>query len=181
VLYPCDAVSCTALVAQMPDLDGISYLRTTRGPYPVLYDNTETFPIGGSKLLRGGANAQVALIGAGVTVHHCLAAAERLAGEGIETQVIDLYSVKPVDRERLVDAVRTTRGRLVVVEDHYPQGGIGAAVLEAVADLGEPLRLTHLAVRGVPSSGKPAQLMAEAGIDSDAIVAAVQALAPLQA
>jgi transketolase len=174
VLYPSDAVSCAALVAAMADLPGISYLRTTRGGYPVLYDNGDAFPVGGSKLLRDGDG--VTLVGAGVTVHNCLAAAERLAADGIAARVLDLYSVKPVDRDALVDAVRATGGRMVVVEDHYPQGGLGAAVLEALGDLGEPLRVSRLAVRDLPGSGTPTELMDAAGIGPDAIVAAARAL-----
>jgi transketolase len=174
VLYPSDAVSCAALVAAMADLPGISYLRTTRGGYPVLYDNGDAFPVGGSKLLRDGDG--VTLVGAGVTVHNCLAAAERLAADGISARVRDLYSVKPVDRDALVDAVRATGGRMVVVEDHYPQGGLGAAVLEALGDLGEPLRVSRLAVRDLPGSGTPTELMDAAGIGPDAIVAAARAL-----
>ncbi|MEV0809066.1 transketolase [Micromonospora sp. NPDC050200] len=175
VLYPSDAVSCAALVAQMVDRKGVNYLRTTRGGHPVLYDNDDAFPVGGSKLLRGGGDDRVALIGAGVTVHNCLAAADELAAEGINARVIDLYSVKPLDRERLLAAVRDTGGRLVVVEDHYPEGGLGSAVLESLADLAEPLRVTHLAVRGLPTSGTPTQLMDQAGIGVSAIVAAARA------
>jgi transketolase len=174
VLYPSDAVSCAALVVGMADLPGISYLRTTRGGYPVLYPNGETFPVGGSKQLRDGDG--VTLIGAGVTVHHCLAAAKTLEEAGVRARVLDLYSVKPVDRDALVDAVRATGGRLVVVEDHYPQGGLGAAVLEALADLGEPLRVTHLAVRDLPGSGTSQELMDAAGIGPEAIVAAARRL-----
>lgn len=175
VLYPSDAVSCAALVAAMVDREGVSYLRTTRGKYPVLYENGEDFPIGGSKVLRDGSD--VALIGAGVTVHNCLAAADELAREGIDARVVDLYSVKPVDRQRLLDAVRDTGGRLVVVEDHYPQGGLGSAVLESLADLAEPVRVSHLAVRGLPGSGTPAQQMDRAGIGAHAIVSAARAIA----
>ncbi|MEU5942207.1 transketolase [Micromonospora sp. NPDC047548] len=175
VLYPSDAVSCAALVAQMVDRKGVNYLRTTRGGHPVLYDNDDAFPVGGSKLLRGGDDDRVALIGAGVTVHNCLAAADELAAGGINARVIDLYSVKPLDRERLLAAVRDTGGRLVIVEDHYPEGGLGSAVLESLADLAEPLRVTHLAVRGLPTSGTPAQLMDQAGIGVSAIVAAARA------
>jgi transketolase len=174
VLYPSDAVSCAALVAQLADRKGVCYLRTTRGKYPVLYDNGEEFPIGGSKVLRDGGD--VALIGAGVTVHNCLAAADELAREGIDARVIDLYSVKPLDRQRLLDAVRDTGGRLVVVEDHYPEGGLGSAVLESLADLAEPVRVTHLAVRGLPTSGTSTQLMDQAGIGVTAIVSAARAL-----
>ncbi|MGC1210221.1 MAG: transketolase [Micromonospora sp.] len=176
VLYPSDAVSCAALVAEMVDRKGVVYLRTTRGKYPVLYDNGEAFPIGGSKLLRGGGgDDHVALIGTGVTLHNCLAAADQLAGEGINARVIDLYSVKPLDRSRLLDAVRATGGRLVVVEDHYPEGGLGSAVCESLADLAEPVRVTHLAVRGLPTSGTSTELMDQAGIGVSAIVAAARA------
>jgi transketolase len=175
VLYPSDAVSCAALVATLADLSGVGYLRTTRGGYPVLYDNGETFPVGGSKLLRDGD--RVTLVGAGVTVHNCLAAAQTLAEAGIAARVLDLYSVKPVDRDALVLAVRATGGRLVVVEDHYPQGGLCAAVLEALADLGEPLHVAQLAVRDLPGSGTPTELMDAAGIGPDAIVAAAHSLA----
>jgi transketolase len=167
VLYPSDAVSCAALVAQMVDRDGVSYIRTTRGSYPVLYDNDETFPIGGSKQLRGSDRDDVTLLGAGVTLHNCLAAADGLADLGIRARVIDLYSVKPIDREALVDAARATDGRLIVVEDHYPQGGLGEAVLSALAT--EGASVSHLAVRGLPASGNPAELMAAAGIDAVAI------------
>jgi transketolase len=174
VLYPSDAVSCAALTAQMADREGVNYLRTTRGAYPVLYDNGESFPIGGSKQVRGSDHDDVALVGAGVTLHNCLAAADRLAELGLRARVIDLYSVKPIDRRALVDAARTTGGRLIVVEDHYPEGGMGEAVLEALA--GEGLPVTHLAVRGLPTSGTPTELMDAAGIGVNAIVEAARGL-----
>jgi transketolase len=174
VLYPSDAVSCAALVAQMADRGGVNYIRTTRGAYPVLYDNNERFPVGGSKQLRGGDHDDVTLIGAGVTVHNCLAAADQLAGHDIRVRVIDLYSVQPIDRQALLNAAQATEGRVVVVEDHYPQGGIGEAVLAALA--GQPLRLNHLAVRGLPTSGSPTELMDAAGIGVRAIIDAARGL-----
>jgi transketolase len=174
VLYPSDAVSCAALTVQMADREGVNYLRTTRGSYQVLYDNDETFPIGGSKQVRGSDSDDVALVGAGVTLHNCLAAADQLAESGLRVRVIDLYSVKPIDTRALVDAARTTGGRLIVVEDHYPEGGLGEAVLEALA--GEGLPVTHLAVRGLPGSGSPTELMDAAGIGVDAIVEATRGL-----
>jgi transketolase len=183
VLYPSDAVSTAKLVAQMADLPGVSYLRTTRGAYPVIYENDEEFPIGGAKVLRESAGDTVTLIGAGVTLHACLAAADRLAPTGTRCRVIDLYSVKPIDTATLRQASDATGGRLVVVEDHYPQGGLGAAVMEALALEESPPRVTHLAVRSLPGSASPNELMAAAGIDADAIVAAVNALvgAPTEA
>src|SRR2546421_202643 len=176
VLYPSDATSAASLVVALADHPGISYLRTTRGAYPVLYDAGTRFPIGGSKLVRSDPNDRVVLIGAGVAVHNCLAAADELEREGIKTRVIDLYSVKPVDRVTLQDAAALTRGRLVVVEDHYPEGGLGAAVMEALGSDMDPPRIVHLAVRGLPGSGKPAELMDKAEISARHIVAAAKRL-----
>ncbi|MBG0739546.1 transketolase [Paeniglutamicibacter antarcticus] len=178
VLYPADAVCAAKLTLTMADTDGIVYLRTTRGAYPVIYPAEETFLIGGSKLHHAGPEDQVALIGAGVTLHECLAAAEELAGLGIKARVIDAYSVKPIDRAALVEACKVTGSRLVVVEDHYPEGGLGSAVLEALANASvPPLRIAHLAVQGLPTSGRPAELLDAAGISSRHIVAAAQGLA----
>lgn len=177
VLYPSDATSTAALTAAMADLHGVSYLRTTRGAYPVLYPNGEVFPVGGSKTLRSSDDDHVALIGAGVTVHNCLAAAEKLAAQGVSCRVIDMYSVKPVDSAGLDAAIEATGGNLIVVEDHHPEGGLGAAVLEAMANRPHPPRVTHLAVRELPGSGRPAELMDAAGIGPDAIVEAALTLA----
>jgi transketolase len=176
VLYPSDATSAAYLVKEMADQHGISYIRTTRGAYPVLYEDGTKFPIGGSKLVRSDPNDRVVLIGAGVTLHNCLAAADELEAEGIKTRVIDLYSVKPVDKVTLQEAAALTRGRLVVVEDHYPEGGLGAAVMEALAADMSPPRVVHLAVRGLPGSGKPTELMDKAEISARHIVAAAKRL-----
>jgi transketolase len=176
VLYPSDATSTAQLVEQMADRKGIVYLRTTRGAYPVLYDAKEKFKIGSSHVVRKTAKDQVALIGAGVTLHECLKAADTLAKAGIKARVIDLYSLKPVDVATLRDASKVTGGRLVVVEDHYPQGGLGATVMEALAMEARPPRVAHLAVRGLPGSGKPEELMNAAGISAPHIVRAAKGL-----
>jgi transketolase len=176
VLYPSDGNSAARLTVAMADREGIVFLRTTRGAYPVLYDPDEEFPIGGSKVLRGSEHDQVALIGAGITLHNCLAAAEELAAEGVPARVIDLYSVKPVDVEALREAAAVTGGRLVVAEDHYPQGGLGAAVLEALATEATPPRVAHCAVRSLPTSGKPEELMEAAGISPRQIAEAARGL-----
>ncbi|MGD0242793.1 MAG: transketolase [Streptosporangiaceae bacterium] len=177
VLYPCDAVSAAALTAAMADLDGISYMRTTRGAYPVLYGAGETFPVGGSKILRESGEDQVTLIGAGVTLHECLAAADALAGEGVHARVIDLYSVKPADAATLTEAAAATAGRLVIAEDHHPEGGLGAAVLDALTTAGPTeLAVAHLAVRVMPGSGTTAELLAQSGLDADGIAAAARRL-----
>ncbi len=116
------------------------------------------------------------LIGGGVTVHNCLAAADQLGGEGIRARVVDLYSVKPIDVRRLLAAARATAGRLVVAEDHYPAGGLGSAVLDAFNDAGHPVRISHLAVRDLPGSGTPAELMEAAGISAGQIARAAREL-----
>jgi transketolase len=177
VLYPSDATSTAALVETMAGRPGITYMRTTRGAYPVLYDTGETFPIGGAKLLRSSPGDAVTLIGAGVTLHACLAAAEQLAADGIGARVIDLYSVKPIDTETLAAAVAVTNGRLVVAEDHHPEGGLGSAVTDALLAAGSPsLRLAHLCVRELPGSGTSEELLAAAGIDAQHIEAAARDL-----
>src|SRR2546425_1404577 len=158
VLYPSDPNQTAKLTRIMADTPGIVFMRTTRGAYPTLYGAGETFKVGGSKVLRQSPKDKVALIGAGVTLHNCLAAADALATKKIPVRVIDLYSVKPVDVKTLREAARVTKGRLIVVEDHYPEGGIGAAVLEALA-ADPPLRLVHLAGKGVAEACKPQDLM----------------------
>ncbi|MFJ6350578.1 transketolase [Streptomyces sp. NPDC092046] len=175
VLYPSDATSAAALTATMADLDGISYLRTTRGAYPVLYASGEAFPVGGSKTLRQGEEDRVTLVGAGVTLHECLAAADGLAADGVRARVVDLYSVKPVDTDTLVRAARET-GALVVVEDHHPEGGIGEAVLSALAPGGHQPAFAHLAVTRLPGSGTTAELLDEAGISRGHIARAARGL-----
>jgi transketolase len=177
VLYPSDATSAAALVEAMADLEGISYVRTTRGGYPVLYEAGESFPVGGSKVLRASDADQVTLIGAGVTLHACLAAADELGDEGISARVIDMYSVKPADTVTLSAAAEATGGRLVVAEDHHPEGGLGSAVLDALTSAGRTeLTIAHLAVRVMPGSGTTAELLGEAGIDAEHIADAARRL-----
>ena len=172
VLHPCDANQTAKLVAAMAELEGISYLRTLRPATPVLYGPDEGFDVGGSRVLRSSDDDAVAVVAAGITVHEALKAADTLAGEGVSVRVIDAYSIKPIDVQTLVDA----GDRLVTVEDHWPEGGLGDAVLGALAEAGATARVTKLAVTGMPRSGKPAELMKAAGIDAEAIAAAVKEL-----
>jgi transketolase len=177
VLYPSDATGTAALVEAMAATPGISYLRTTRGAYPVLYPAGEAFSVGGSKVLRSGDHDQVTLVGAGVTLHACLAAAGILAEEGVHARVIDCYSVKPIDTATLAAAVDATAGRIVVAEDHHPEGGLGSAVSDALLAAGRSdLSLAHLAVREMPGSGSGEELLAWAGLDADHIAAAARNL-----
>jgi transketolase len=176
VLHPCDANQTAELVAHLADQAGVSYLRTLRGATPVIYEPGTPMPIGGSKLLRGGgADDRVTIVAAGITVHEALRAADRLAEQDVPVRVIDCYSVKPIDRTTLLQAAEATRA-IVTVEDHWPEGGLGDAVLDALADRGGA-RVIKLAVSGMPGSGKPAELLHEAGIDADAIADAALSLA----
>jgi transketolase len=175
VLYPCDANQTAKLVANMAELEGISYLRTTRAATPVMYSPDEDFVVGGSRVLRSSDEDDVAIVGAGITVGQALAAADALADEDISARVVDCYSVKPIDAEGLRDAAAGT-GALVTVEDHWPEGGLGEAVLSALADLDEKPAIARLAVAGMPGSGKPAELLAAAGIDSEHIADAARRL-----
>jgi transketolase len=173
VLYPCDANQTARLVAQMVDRDGIVYLRTTREKTPVIYSPDDDFPIGGSRVLRQTDADAVTLVGAGVTVHEALEAADRLAGEGIAARVIDLYSVKPIDAVTLRAASSDT-GAIVTIEDHWAEGGLGEAVLSVLAGDEARSRLVMLAVRDMPASATPAEQRAAAGIDADSIVEAAR-------
>ena len=182
VLYPCDANQTARLVAAMADQQGIVYLRTTREKTPILYSPDEQFPIGGSRTLRQSENDQVTVVAAGITLHEALKAADTLKGEGIAIRVIDLYSVKPVDEKTLREAARATGGRIVTVEDHWREGGLGAAVLDAFAGTDEqqpdsqPPTVVKLAVHHMPDSATPDQELEEAGINAAAIVSAVKKL-----
>jgi transketolase len=176
VLYPSDANQTAKLVEAMADLGGIVFMRTTRANTPVVYEAGEDFPVGGAKVARSSESDDVALIGAGITLHEALKAADALAEASVGARVIDLYSVKPVDVETLRAAAEATGGRFVVAEDHWPEGGLAEAVLSAFADSDERPRVVHLAVRELPGSGTPAELLAAAGIDADHIAAAAREL-----
>jgi transketolase len=169
VLYPADGMSASRLVEEAVRTAGIVYLRMGRPKNKVIYGPDEKFPVGGSKVLRRSDRDAVTLCGAGVTLHEALVAADRLAAEGIAARVIDVYSVKPLDRATLAAAAAETRG-LVTVEDHSAWGGLGEAIAAAVC----PPRHELLAVSTLPRSGKPEELLALHGIDVDAIVAAAR-------
>jgi transketolase len=174
VLYPSDAVSADRLTETLARLPGIGYLRTTRPKTPVLYDAAETFPVPGFKVLRESAQDRATVVAAGITVHEALKAHAELAAKGVTIRVIDLYSVKPIDAEGLAKHVRATGGRVVTVEDHYAEGGLGEAVLAALATTGVTVTSARrLAVTGVPHSGKADELLDAFGISAKHIIAAV--------
>jgi transketolase len=177
VLYPCDGNQTAKLVRAMSDVEGISYLRTTRADTPVIYGPDEEFPVGGSKTVRSSDDDEVTIVAAGITVHEALKAADSLAVEGISARVIDCYSVKPIDAETL----RSVGTPIVTAEDHWAEGGLGEAVLAALADSDDRPQVSVLAVRELPHSGKPAELLAAAGIDADAIATAARKLVAARA
>ena len=175
VLYPSDANQTAKLVSEMADRDGIVYMRTTREAGSVIYDSNESFAIGGSRVVRSSGSDNLAIVAAGITLHEALKAADRLNAEGINARVIDLYSVKPIDTETLRAAGSDT-GRLITVEDHWPEGGLGDAVLEVFADSDVRPRIVKLAVREMPGSGTPAELLDAASIDAAHIADAARRL-----
>jgi transketolase len=175
VLYPSDAVSAWHLVNQMVEYNqGISYLRTTRLATPVIYDVLEEFPIGGCKIVRQSKQDKVCVIGAGITLHNALAAHLLLMQEGIEISVIDLYSIKPLDHETVIAVARASGNKVITVEDHYLEGGLGQAVVYALRDT--DIQVHCLAVRKLPRSGTPERLMAYEDIDPKSIVEKVKEL-----
>jgi transketolase len=174
VLYPCDAVSTERLVALMAYHPGPAYMRTSRPKTEVIYSQGDTFKIGGLKVLRERSEDVVTVVAAGVTVFEALKAYHELRMAGTWIRVIDLYSVAPLDRAALVAAGTATLGHIITVEDHYAAGGIGDAVMEAVADAG--IRVHRLAVREIPRSGKPEELLDRFGISARHIVDAVRAV-----
>jgi transketolase len=175
VLHPCDAVSTEALVEAAAAHEGMVYLRTLRQKTPVLYAESERFQIGGSKVLRRCESDVATVVAAGATVHEALEAHEQLRARGLSVRVIDAYSIKPLDTPALVAAARDT-GALLVVEDHYPAGGLGEAVLSALAAAGVCVPTRLLAVRAVPPSGTGEELRDHAGISARAIVAEIETL-----
>lgn len=171
VLCPADGVAAEKLTCVSANYAGISYLRTARPDCPVIYANDEEFTLGGSKVLRQSAADRVTLVGAGVTLHEALAAADLLAAGGIAARVIDCYSIKPLDGAALRRAAQETEA-VITAEDHYPEGGLGEAVAAAVAGCGAPVQV--LAVTRVPHSGTGAELLAEQGLDAAGIAAAAR-------
>jgi transketolase len=176
VLYPCDGNSTARLVGAMADLPGISFIRTTREKTPVIYGSDDTFPVGGSKTLRSSDADRVTLVGAGITVHEALGAAGSLEGDGIAARVVDCYTIKPIDAQTLRAAASQT-GLLVTIEDHWIEGGLGDAVLAALADGGELSgTVVKVAVTEMPGSGTPEELRDWAGISASAIADRVRSL-----
>ncbi len=173
VLYPSDAISTEKLVEKSAEYNGIVYIRTTRQDTPIIYSNNEEFLIGGSKTIKSNDRDVATIVAAGITVHEAVKAYEQLAKENIFVRIIDLYSIKPLDVDTLKKAVHETKN-IIVVEDHYAEGGIGEAVIGSLKN--ETDKIYHLAVRKMPKSGKPAELLDYEEISADAIIKKVKEL-----
>ena len=172
VLYPSDAVSTEKLLEQMALTKGVAFLRTSRPKTPVIYGNDEKFPVGGAKVVRTGD--KVTIVGAGVTLHEAIKAADALKAEGINVTVIDAYSIKPLGKDVILAAAKKTGNTVITVEDHYSEGGLGDAVAGELS--AEGIKVHKLAVVGIPHSGKAEELLAKFGIDAAAIVKKVKSL-----
>ena len=177
VLQPCDANQTAKLVAEMADREGIVFLRTLRPKTPVIYDPAEDFPIGGSRVLQSSEDDAVTVVASGITVPEATKAADELQDSGVSLRIIDAYSIKPIDGDTLREAALATGGNVVVVEDHWPEGGLGEAVLSALSAEDTPLHFEHLAVGIMPGSGKSEELMDAAGISAKHIADAARKLA----
>jgi transketolase len=153
----------------MLDWPGLSYLRVLRGETTVLTPLETAVRIGGSREIGASSDDRLAIVASGVTVGEAVEAMELLRADGIKARVVDAYSIKPLDAETVASALAAVDGRVVVVEDHRPEGGLGSAVAEAMAERGATIRMRHLAVREMPGSAEPAQQRAAAGIDAHAI------------
>ena len=177
IFYPSDAVSAYKLTQIMAENTGLFYLRTTRGKTPVIYQRDEEFKIGGLKILKHPKNSKALVIAAGITVHEALKAYDQLIKEGIGITVVDLYSVKPIDQST-IQQLAINNKNIIVVEDHYPAGGLGEAVLSAISSnltIKQFNNFIHLSVTKTPRSGRPDELMAYEEIDSNAIIKSVKA------
>jgi transketolase len=175
VLHPCDANQTAKLVVAMADTKGIVFLRTLRPNTPVIYGPDEEFEVGGSRVIRSSDDDDVTIVGTGITVHEALKAADALEEDGITARVIDAYSIKPIDADALQAAAEAT-GKIITVEDHFPEGGLGDAVLTALAAKDEHPHVLKLAVQEMPRSGKPEELMNAYGIDAEHIALAARQL-----
>ena len=178
VFYPSDAVSTERAVELAANTKGICFIRTSRPNTAVIYKNDEPFAVGKSKVVKSSPKDDVLVIGAGVTLHEALKAAEELSKTGVHVRVMDLFTVKPVDKASIISNAKETGGRIVTVEDHYPEGGLGEAVLSAVSSVRNVV-VKKLAVPEVPRSGPPNTLLDAYGISARNIVAAVQEIRKL--
>nr|XP_045613606.1 transketolase-like protein 2 isoform X1 [Procambarus clarkii] len=173
VFYPSDAVSTERACELAANTPGICFIRTSRPGTSVVYENNHKFEIGKASVIKSSSKDEVLVIGAAITLREALTAAEKLSGEGTNVRVMDLFTIKPIDKDSIIKNAQECGGRIIVVEDHYPEGGIGEAVMSAVA-MERNIIVRHLAVRRVPRSGKCDELLDMYGISASAIVKAAK-------
>lgn len=176
VFYPSDAVSTERAVELAANKRGIVYIRTSRPNTPVIYANDEQFEIGKSKVVLKSDSDLVTVIGGGVTLHEALKAANLLKQSGKNIRVIDVFSVKPLDWQTILENAQQTHNRIITVEDHYTEGGIGEAVSAALLTNApnQQFNFRRLYVKSLPLSGQPNELLERFEIDAKAIVKAVE-------
>lgn len=174
IVYPADPFATESLMQELSKTNGLSYLRATRATTPILYSQKDKFPIGKSKTLRYSKQDTCAIITAGITLHESLKAYSLLKKEGIYVRVVDAYSVKPIDQEMLVNAVKSCKGNIVVIEDHYIEGGLGDAVLAALAEIPKK-RVKKVGITEIPRSGKPEELLELYGLSASRIAETIKA------
>lgn len=175
VFYPADVVATERAIELAANTTGITYIRTSRPPAPVIYANDQEFSIGKAIVVQSSANDQALVIGGGITLHEAIAAASQLAEEGVGVRIMDLFTIKPIDKEGIIKNAKDVGGRIIVVEDHYPEGGIGEAVLSAVAQERD-ICVKHAAIPKLPHSGKCADLLEHYGINTKHIIQYVREL-----
>src|SRR3989344_7605362 len=174
VFYPSDAVSTQKIVHMCNLLKGIKYIRTTRNKTPVLYGQNEKFNIGDFKVLKKSNKDSAVLVGSGITLHECLKAHDELKKKKINVAVVDLYCVKPFKGKRFIEFVKKHGNIVIIAEDHFKEGGIGEMLSEVIAENNSNIKFKHLAIRGVPHSGKTKELLEKYGIDWKGIVNSVR-------
>jgi transketolase len=169
VLYPSDAISTISIVKELTGHHGLSYLRLTREKTISLYKEEDMFPIGGSKVLKSSEKDTAVIVSAGITVHEAIKAYDALKKKGTNISIIDAYSIKPLDENTILEHAKRT-GHVIVVEDHYPAGGLGEAIATLLTQNELKVRFTHLCVRQIPRSGTPEELLSYEGIDAASII-----------
>ncbi len=168
VLYPSDAIAAWRATELAIEHQGPCYLRLARPATPIYYSQGETFAVGKCKVVRQSDRDRAVIVTGGVTLGEGLKAYDQLRAEGLAVRIIDLFSIQPIDRVALIEASRAVGGLVITVEDHYAHGGLGDAVLAALAE--ERVSLHKLAVREIPHSGKSSELLDRYGISAGRIV-----------
>lgn len=173
VIVPADAEETRQVIKAAVAYDGPMYIRLGRPAVPVIYDENYEFEIGKGNTLRPGND--LTIIANGIMVSKAIEASEQLACEGIKVRVINMASVKPLDKELIIKAAQETKA-IVVAEEHSVIGGLGGAVAELLSEH-HPTRVMRIGVQdSFGESGKPDELLEKYGLTTEKIVEAVKVL-----